>query len=105
MMKSSQQKSGHTRGWIGLGIILAAMAFVLIFPIFTPFLGIGLLVGGIIFYRHTNDGQEKGIAIAAIIIGSLMILASIVLFIGVWGFQSSTSTTINTMPYDSGTTN
>jgi flagellar biosynthesis protein FliQ len=85
-----ESRKQHSRNNVWWGIVLIALAVVVsvIMPLLMPVVAIGLLVSGIIIYRGANEQPLKSIATVMIVIGVLMILATVLLVLGLMPYHS-----------------
>jgi len=82
VMDDSRRKSNRGYLWGGIAFIVAALVLSGIFPFLGPVLAVGLLAGGIITYRKTNDRLVRGIAGGAIAVGGIMLVAILLVLAG-----------------------
>jgi len=93
VMEESQRRTRHGKYWIGLALALVAVVVISgLIPYLGPVFSIGLIVGGVIAWRRSDDSTMKTIAAAIIAVGIVLTLATLFVIFGLMAFYISTDT-------------
>ena len=77
--------------WIFGPTIILGIAFSFLIPPAAPVFGVTLLAGGIYAYRRNTDKAVRAIAVAAIAAGAMLIVFTMVMILGLLGFNYGTA--------------
>jgi Mg2+/citrate symporter len=93
VMEESQRRTRRGKYWIGLALALVAIVIISgLIPYLGPVFGIGLIVGGVIAWRRSDDSFMKAIAAAIIAVGIVLTLATLFVIFGLMAFTVVTDT-------------
>lgn len=101
VMHESRKRFGHGKYWIGPALALLAILISGLVPPLAPVIAIGLLVGGVIAWRRSDESIMKAIAAGIIAVGIVLLLATLFVILGLVALHVSSvssTTTITPVP-------
>jgi hypothetical protein len=82
IMEESRRQADRRTVWVGLALLGLGILATAVLPFLAPVVGIGLIVGGIVAYRRSEDSLARGVAAVAIGMGSLLLLLVVFVVLG-----------------------
>jgi protein-S-isoprenylcysteine O-methyltransferase Ste14 len=98
IMENSRKKPNRSKYWIFPAIALVALVVCGIVPVFTPFIAIAFIVGGLVTWRRSSDSILKGTAAGIVAVGIVLLILTLIVIFGIMGYHASSTTVITPTP-------